>query len=322
MMRWFKKVLEVVLSLLLLIFLTIVLLLRWPTESGQIINSNFAARGSFAKIPKMKVEVFETAASEAPEGFVVRGASLLKKKRMVYPAILVTHPKGSFLIEAGLGTAGPKEIQEGPWIFRTINHFQLGKPLSAQRPDLTKELKPDFALVTHVHWDHLSGLLDFPDVPIRMLAADKAFALGQAHPSLHGINSDQMQNLQARIQTLTLPDVPYENFPQSLDLFGDQSVVLVGLPGHTPGSMGIFLNISSAKRFLIVGDAIYSVDAKGEPEARPLLTELFSDQDRAQARITRKKLEELIAHSNEITLVPMHDPSALEKLGKAAGSDS
>jgi len=187
-MQWIKKFLRVFLTLFLLLFLVLLLLLQWPTDSNQIIHSTFAPRPNFNKLPKMKEEVFETAFSEAPEAFLVRGGSLIKGRKLVYPAILVSHPQGNFLIEAGLGKEGPREIEEGPAIFRAINRFSLEKPLLEQKPALKENLKVDFALVTNSHWDHLSGLVDLPSVPLKMLAAEQSFATSEKHPTLHGIN--------------------------------------------------------------------------------------------------------------------------------------
>ena len=40
------------------------------------------------------------------------------------------------------------------------------------------------------------------------------------------------------------------------DLFGDASVVLVPLPGHTPGSIGALVNLDRDGPFLLASDAI------------------------------------------------------------------
>jgi glyoxylase-like metal-dependent hydrolase (beta-lactamase superfamily II) len=40
------------------------------------------------------------------------------------------------------------------------------------------------------------------------------------------------------------------------DLFGDASVVLVPLPGHTPGSLGALVNLDRDGPFLLASDAI------------------------------------------------------------------
>ena len=48
-----------------------------------------------------------------------------------------------------------------------------------------------------------------------------------------------------RVRELRFSDTPYEIYPQSLDLYKDGSIVLVPLPGHTPGSVGVFINLDA-----------------------------------------------------------------------------
>ena len=40
------------------------------------------------------------------------------------------------------------------------------------------------------------------------------------------------------------------------DLFGDASVVLVPLPGHTPGTLGALVNLDRDGPFLLASDAV------------------------------------------------------------------
>ncbi len=140
------------------------------------------------------------------------------------------------------------------------------------------------------------------------------FATTTHDPFSHGIFPHQIAALKDRVQPLELKDIPYENFAKSLDLFGDQSLVVVPLPGHTPGSLGMFVNLPNGKRYFLIGDAAWGVDAEGNPEPRSLLAELISDHDHTQARATRQKLRELIEHSNEVILIPTHDAEALRKI--------
>src|SRR5258708_13896271 len=62
--------------------------------------------------------------------------------------------------------------------------------------------------------------------------------------------------LDARARPLHLEAKRYEIFDESADLFGDGSVVVVKLSGHTPGSVGTFVNLSPTRRLFHVGDAV------------------------------------------------------------------
>jgi glyoxylase-like metal-dependent hydrolase (beta-lactamase superfamily II) len=48
---------------------------------------------------------------------------------------------------------------------------------------------------------------------------------------------------------------PYLGFPRSHDVWGDDSVVIVPAPGHTPDSVVVFVNLPSGTRYALVGAA-------------------------------------------------------------------
>ncbi len=50
-------------------------------------------------------------------------------------------------------------------------------------------------------------------------------------------------------------------FDESLDLFGDGRLVLVPLPGHTPGSVGLFVTLDSGRRLFFSGDTSWRLEA-------------------------------------------------------------
>lgn len=54
-------------------------------------------------------------------------------------------------------------------------------------------------------------------------------------------------------QPLRFDQRPFVGFSESLDLFGDQQVMLVKLPGH--GALGLFLTLNDGRRFFLRGDA-------------------------------------------------------------------
>jgi N-acyl homoserine lactone hydrolase len=49
---------------------------------------------------------------------------------------------------------------------------------------------------------------------------------------------------------------PIETVDGEKDLFGDASIVLVPLPGHTPGSLGALVSLERSGQFLLASDAV------------------------------------------------------------------
>ena len=53
---------------------------------------------------------------------------------------------------------------------------------------------------------------------------------------------------------------PYLGFSASYDVWGDGSIVLVPAPGHTPGSIVVFITLQSGKRYALIGDLTWQLD--------------------------------------------------------------
>ena len=91
------------------------------------------------------------------------------------------------------------------------------------------------------------------------------------------------------------------------DVFGDGSVVLVALPGHTPGNHGLLVRLAHAGVILLSGDALHTpeqLSSHALPPSNPSRADSLASLDRI-AGIVRD------AHA---TLVIQHDPASVEKL--------
>jgi glyoxylase-like metal-dependent hydrolase (beta-lactamase superfamily II) len=110
-----------------------------------------------------------------------------------------------------------------------------------------------------------------------------------------------------KLQPFDLDGPPYENFLRSLDLFGDGSVVLVPLEGHTPGSIGMFVNLRSGKRFFFVGDLTWAIDGVTIPAERPWVARKLADVDERVVRRSIVRVHELAKKYPDLIVVPAHD---------------
>jgi len=111
---------------------------------------------------------------------------------------------------------------------------------------------------------------------------------------------------------LRFEPTPYETFDESTDLYGDGSVVVVPLRGHTPGSVGIFLNLAPTLRLFYVGDAVDEERGFEERVGKSLILR-DSDNDMALANQIVGKLSELHEKVPELAIVPAHGRSAYKK---------
>ena len=109
----------------------------------------------------------------------------------------------------------------------------------------------------------------------------------------------------------------YEGFRSSLDLFGDGSIVLVPLPGHTAGNTGMFINRSNGPRLFLLGDAAWVSQNYLRPATmHPFIWSRVTSDD-ATARQTLIDLHYYALRRPEIPLIAMHDAELQKQFMKS-----
>ncbi len=103
---------------------------------------------------------------------------------------------------------------------------------------------------------------------------------------------------------LTDPDRPYLSFPASYDVFGDGTLVLVDVPGHAPGQLGMVVNLPSGRRFFLTGDSFYFPDSleRKAPKSR-LMQALVKEGPESEE--TLERLWHLTKDEPDVEMVPL-----------------
>jgi len=218
-------------------------------------------------------------------------------------AALVKHPRGDLLIDTGLGRTIETQLLLMPRSFRIVTDPELARPaadqLDAAGYDRTR-LRG--ILLTHAHWDHVSGVADFPGVPVLVTADERRF-IDQGN----WITAIARSTPGVRYEVYDFEGGPYLGFPRSHDVFGDGSVVVVPAPGHTPGSVIVFVALPDGRRFAFVGDLAWQREGITEREERPWIVRRSADPDPAQVRDNLLRMAAVAERFPQITLVPAHD---------------
>ena len=258
------------------------------------------------KVEGVSLSVIPTATMNSLEGFSVRGGSLTEGFTSGIAAFVVEHPKGKYLVDAGAAREIEAHLETTPLLMRALAGLNLQQPtIDALKAGGIRPRHLRGIWLTHSHWDHVSGLADLgDDVPVWLPTEEIEYAWKDEGGRLFRELQSQ-ENLQIRKFQFT--DGAYGPFPWSKDYFGDGSVLLLKLDGHTPGSTAVLINLASGKRYLIIGDTAWAREGVDWPAERPWLARAMVDADPDLVRDQLVFLHKLQETHPELVIVPAHD---------------
>jgi glyoxylase-like metal-dependent hydrolase (beta-lactamase superfamily II) len=251
----------------------------------------------------MSIHSLPTGVNHRTAAFAYRGGSPWDKRDSVSTAVLVRHPRGDVLIDTGIGRTIAQQMRAFPFLFRLGTELERLRP-AADQLDSTgydrRQLR--YILLTHAHWDHVSGVPDFPGVPVLITGPERRFMDEGSWATADA------KSMKANFQEYAFDGGPYLGFTQSHDLYGDGSIVIVPTPGHTPGSVAVFVTLSEGTRYAFVGDLVWQLEGLLEREERPWFEARTLAEDSEHLRQSLLRMHAIVTRFPQITMVPSHDP--------------
>lgn len=258
----------------------------------------------------MSISTMATGWIESRAALAFSGGRFNDTRRFALNAILVRHPSGDLLFDTGIGSQWPTHRAALPWVMRKTTKVVAGRTAAEQLAEHGYAEKQLAGIVlTHAHWDHVSGAQDFPDTPVWLSEAEQQF-MASGHRSTKVARSIEGM----KWQTFRFDDGPYLGFDRSLDVWADGAIVLVPAAGHTPGSLIAFITLPSGLRYALIGDVVWQMEGIEQEVEKPWLSRMMADYSPVEVQSLIVALANLHHDLPSITLIPAHDERAMATL--------
>ncbi|WP_281541889.1 N-acyl homoserine lactonase family protein [Maribacter aestuarii] len=173
------------------------------------------------------------------------------------PFYVISHPKGNLMWDAGL----PEMLVPTPEPYTDPSGaFTVSRKDSVINQLKTIGMSPDdikFLALSHTHFDHSGHANTLKDAT--WLVQEKEYEF---------ITSEEAQKNNADIYGAIAELKNVQKLQGDFDVFGDGSVVIKSMPGHTPGHQVLYLDLAESGPMLLSGD-LYHLDENREHRRVP-----------------------------------------------------
>lgn len=272
----------------------------------------------------LKLQLFEVGHCRHLECITLSGGAW---RAITFPSIsaLIVHPReGAILYDTGYAdhfmdaTAG---LPERLYRWLTPVTLPATQRLGAQlRRSGLAASDIRYCVISHFHADHIAGLRDL----------DKALFIASRRDVEHLHDCSRLGGLlKGLLPALLPPDFDsrlrlvesyqvrpaqpgWSGLGNAYDLFGDESVLALRLPGHAPGHLGLLLRDVAGRPVLLCADACWSRRAWQEQRLpSPLARSVIHDWNAYKA--TLSELQVLARREKDLIILPSHCAASLQE---------
>lgn len=218
-----------------------------------------------------------------------------KTRTLTDSCYVIRHDSRYLLWDAGLPAAliGAKPDEKAP----------LSPSLAVDIPTQLAEIgiKPaqiSYLGISHNHFDHVGQAAAFPGAVL--LIGQEDFDAFTSKPLPFGVDASFVSPwLEGKAKA--------EPVAGDHDVFGDGSVVMLRMPGHTPGEMSLLVRLPETGPVLLSGDVAHFQEQLANRGVPPFNT------DRSESLASMERLQ-AVAKSLKAKLIIQHDETHIGKL--------
>jgi glyoxylase-like metal-dependent hydrolase (beta-lactamase superfamily II) len=269
--------------------------------------------------PILECHLLDTGYCLAWENHVIRGG---RHQRIHCHSLvaLLKHPQHGWLLwDTGYSSHMLAATQHLPAsLYRRATPLCLDPHLAVaaqlERWNLTpKDIKS--IIISHFHADHIAGLCEFPEA--EYIALESAYASISSRKGISALRRGfipALLPLDFHERATLLSDFHGPSLPAlgaTHDLFNDGSMLLIELPGHARGQIGLLANTQRGP-ILFAADGCWLTRSITERRPPSRLTHFFIDNSRAMQSTIQHLADFAQAQPNTL-IIPSHCPEAFAR---------
>ncbi len=222
--------------------------------------------------------------------FSSNGAYAGRQNQAADMCYLIRHPKGDLMWDAGLPDAlneNADGVTNGPF------HVSVPTTLASQLASI--DVAPgdiEYFSISHSHFDHVGNAGMFAGSTFLVDSDERAYMF----------RDDARADEQSFALVAPLEGAQTTEFDGDYDVFGDGSVMILAMPGHTPGHTSLMVNLENSGPVLLTGDLYHLLESR-EKRIVPVFNtdeeETLRSMDRFEAFAEETGARVVVQHSLE-----------------------
>ena len=257
----------------------------------------------------------------AKENDAIKGG---RKQKIAFHALwgLIKHPEqGWVLYDTGYANRFFDVTKSFPnKIYAKITKVFIDPKDEVQAQLLENGISPNeinHVIITHFHADHVAGLKDFPNATFyaskaaltQVIKTPKSISFTKG--ILKGLHPDDLVERTKIIEEFGTK-IKHDIFGINYDLFGDNSVQMVSLPGHAAGQMGVLIETENRK-YLLAADSVWLKKSYTDLILPNPIVKLFF-HSWSDFKNSLKKVHDFHVANPDVMIVPTHCSASTDPL--------